>query len=433
MKKKGDFFSHGVWRIRTEELSRTKALGIRLLRVFILIGEGFTKSQVQVGASSLTFYSLLSTVPLLTFFFGLARGFLLQKFFRKWLIHTFDEQQAVVGKLADFAEQSLSQGGEGVILGTGLLLLLWAGYRVLSHLELTMNRIWEVKGARSFARRFSDYMALFFICPIFVLVSVSLTAYFSTEIHTLAESQSIFRLVVPLLNLIPFVLLWILFTFLYIFVPSVRVNFMAAFWAGFITSAIYQMIQWGYIYFQVGVASYSAVYGTLAALPLFLIWLYISWLIVLMGAKMTFAFQNVNAYEFITKDVHLSHHFRHILCLRITQMVVSRFEQGKPPPTAIELSNALIIPLPLVNRLTLHLIDSNVLSDVRRGRGQTYGFQPATSTEKLTIKDVLDMISRKGEEIPLPEGDDVERILEYFDAEDAIRESPANLKIRDIG
>ena len=432
MRKKGDFFKHGVWRIRTQDLSRSKALGIRILRIFVLIGEGFTKSQVQIGASSLTFYSLLATVPILTFFFGLARGFLLEKVFKHWLSRQLEGQATVIDKLITFAQNTLSQGGETVLLGSGLALLLWSGIRILTHLELSINHIWEAKSRRTLARRFSDYMALFFICPIFVLVSISFTAYFSSEVAALAKTDAFIRFLSPLLSLVPFVLLWILFTFIYIFIPGVRVNFMAAFWGGFVTSIIYQVVQWIYIYFQVGVTTYNAVFGTLAALPLFLIWLYVSWIIVLLGAKMTFAFQNVNAFEFMVHDVHLSHHFRHILCLRITHMVFRRFKEAKPPPTATELANSLSIPLLLVTRLIYHLIESGVLSEVQGEKGQPCGYQPARSIEELTIKDILDMISHKGEEIPLPEGDDVEKILDFFDAQEKVRSSPANLKIKDF-
>ncbi|MCP5469857.1 MAG: YihY/virulence factor BrkB family protein [Chlamydiales bacterium] len=423
MSKKERFFSHGVWRIRTEDLSKPKALGIRLLRILLLIGEGFTKSQVQVGAASLTFYSLLSTVPILTFFFGLARGFLLEKPFREWLIQRFDEQKVIVGQIAQLAQQSIAQGKEGVIIGSGLVLLLWAGIRILNHLEIAMNNIWEMRSGRSFARRFSDYLALFFICPIFVLISMSLTAFFT------GSTDPILQFLSPLLNLIPVLLLWVLFTFIYIFIPNVRVNFMSAFWAGMITAIIYQLVQWFYIYFQVGASHYSAVFGTLAALPLFLVWLYVSWIIVLMGAKITFAFQNVSAYEFMTEDIHLSHHFRHVLALRITHLCVKRFMKEEAPPTYVEISNLLAIPLPLVSRLVRHLLDSGVLVEVRR---RDPGFQPAKNIENLTIKSVLDMISFKGEEIPLPEGDDVEKILEYFDAEAKMSESPANLKLKDF-
>ncbi len=418
--------------MRAEELSRPKALGIRILRIISLIVEGFTKSQVQLGASSLTFYSLLSTVPLLTFFFGIARLFLFQQIFQNWLIHSFDEQKVVVERLSYFAKEFLSQGNDGLLITTGLFLILWAGVRILTNLELALNSIWEVKRGRTFARRFSDYMALLFICPIFIIVSIILTAYFTTTVVDLEMHNLFVRSLASLLHLIPLLLLWVLFTFIYIFIPNIRVSFMAAFWAGLITSIIYQFVQWGYIYFQVGVTTYNTIYGTLAALPLFLIWLYISWLIVLTGAKMTFAFQNVNAYEFMTEDVHLSHHFRHILCLRITHLVVKRFDQNFPPPTVIELTNELIIPLPLVNRLTYHLIESGVLVEIRRGHLQSGGFQPALNIERLTIKDVLDMISHKGEEIPLPEGDAVEKILAFFDAENGVRASTANLRIKDI-
>lgn len=432
MRIKSDFLKHGLWRIRVRELSKTKALGIRILRILVLIGEGFTKSQVQVGASSLTFYSLLSAVPILTFFFGLARGFLLQNAFLQWLARSFDEQRSVVEKIALFAKDTLDESSEGVIIGVGLVLLIWAGIRILSHLEIALNRIWEVHKGRSFARCFSDYMALLFICPIFVLFSVTLTAYFSTSVTYLEGQGLFFRLLALMLNVIPLALLWTLFTFIYIFIPNIRVNFMAAFWSGLITAIIYQFIQWAYIRFQVGVATYNAIYGTLAALPLFLLWLYISWLVVLIGAKITFAFQNVDAYEFMTDDVHLSPRLRQILCLRITHLVVKRFDKGEAPPSSIDLSNELTIPLPLVNKLVYHLLLSGVLVEIRLAHLQSGGYQPAKNIDHLTIKDVLDMIAKNGEEIPIPQGLGVEKILEYYSAEDKVRSSKANLLIKDI-
>ncbi|MFN0065825.1 MAG: YihY/virulence factor BrkB family protein [Chlamydiales bacterium] len=438
MGQKGHFFKHGVWRIRVHELKRSHAFWVRILRVLVLIGQGFTKSQVQIGASSLTFYSILSAVPLIAFFMGLAQGFLLKQTFQDWLLSRFDDQKEVVDKLIELGQASLQEAHRGVIIGVGAFVILWAGIRILIHLEIAMNRIWEVKQTRNLARRFSDYMALLFICPVFVMVTMSLTAYFSGSTVNLAGESTVMRyleiVLLSLLNLIPVVFGSILFTFIYIFIPNTRVSFLPALWAGVLTAVIYQLVQWAYIYFQLGVMRYSQIYGALAALPLFIIWLYLSWIVLLLGAKMSFAFQNVTAYEFMTEDIHLSNFFRQLLCLRIAHLTVKKFQNEENPPTMIEISNLLSIPLPLTAKLLHNLTDAKVLAEVKLHKKQQHtGFQPARSIDQLTIKRVIDMISHKGEEIPLPDSDDVEKILDSFDDFSAlIDKSDKNYLLKDI-
>jgi len=431
-----EFLKREIWRVDLEPLSKWKAFWIRFLRIVIIISQGFSKSQIQQGASALTYYTLLAIVPVIALLIGIARGFFLEPALKTWLLREFAEQKNIIDKIFEFANASLKSAHQGIIAGVGTLVLLWAGIKIFLYIERVLNNIWEVKRGRTFARRFTDYLAMLLLCPIIVFLASGVTVYLSAALTALLSGgvlKHIGPLILPLLNLIPIFLTCLLFTFLYIFMPNTRVRFLPALWAGIIAGFMYQCIQWLYLYFQIGVTSYNAIYGTFAALPLFLIWIHLSWVIILLGAKISFAFQNVNAFDFLSEDVHLSHRFRTILSLRITHLCINNFCKATPPPSSIEISNKLSIPLPLAGHLLFQLVNANILSEVKRDMDQDVGFQPARSVDQLTIKSVIDMINMRGEEIPLPPAPDLELILKSLEKFSlAIEESDGNILLKDI-
>jgi len=431
-----EYLKKEIWRVDLTSLSKWKAYWIRFLRIVILISQGFSKSQIQQGASSLTYYTLLGIVPVIALLIGVARGFYLEGALKTWLLKQFTEQEDVIHKIFEFADASLKSAHQGLIAGIGTLVLLWAGIKIFLYIERVLNNIWEVKRGRTFARRFTDYMAMLLFCPLIILLASGITVYLSAALTALTSGGFLERVgpvVLPLLNLIPVFLTCTLFTFLYIFMPNTRVRFLPALWAGIIAGVMYQLIQWLYLYFQIGVTTFNAIYGTFAALPLFLIWIHLSWVIVLLGAKISFAFQNVDAFDFISEDVHLSIRFRTILSLRITQLCIKRFCDATPPLSTIEISNKLSIPLPLAGHLLFQLTGSGILSEVKGVKDQDIGFQPALSVDQLTIKRVIDMINARGEEISLPPSRELELILKGLEKFSlAIEESDGNILLKDI-
>lgn len=431
-----EYLTKDIWRVDLSSVSKGRALWIRFLRTLILISQGFTKSQIQQGASTLTYYSLLGLVPFIALLLGISRGFNIEGALKEWILKRFIEQKEVMLQLFDFAESSLKTAHQGIIAGAGILLLLWAGIKIFLYIETVMNTIWEVSEGRKFARRFTDYLAMMFLCPLFIFLASGITVYLSGSVATLTE-ETIFSTISPLLfsflNLIPVVLTCLLFTFLYIFMPNTHVRFFPALWAGLIAGSLYQIIQWVYLYFQIGVSSYNAIYGTFAALPLFLIWIHLSWVIILLGAKMTFAFQNVHAFDFLSEDVPLSNRFRTLLSLRITHLIVKDFCNVIPPPSPIEISNKLSIPLPLVGHLLHELTTAGVLSEVKRDTDEDSGYQPARNVDQLTIKSVIDMINTRGEEILLPSSPELELILNSLDKFDCeMSKSDGNVLLKNI-
>ena len=410
---------------------------IRFLRIILITGQGFKKREIQVGASALVYYSLLALVPAIALMIGLARGFRLEDTITAWLVSRFGGQKTAALTIVEFAKTSLKEAQTGLIAGIGVLLLFWSAIKILRYIETVLNKIWEVDQPRSIAREFSDYLAMILICPFIILIASATTVYLSARVSAWDEHIPFFEWIGPLLffilNFSPYVLTWILFTFIYIFMPNTRVRFVPALIAGIFTGTLYGIVQSLYVYFQIGVSKYNAIYGTFAAFPLFLIWLHLSWLIVLIGGKIAFAIQHVDAYEFVSEEVKLSQNFRVILTLRIVHKCIKRFCNELPPLTPIELSNTLSIPLILTTQILHRLVSDGILSEVKLGRERVSAFQPARPISRLTIKNIIDMINESGETIPLPPSRETEILLESLDEFGRIIEkSDANLPLKDI-
>lgn len=431
------YFKHKIWKVRTDKLSKAKAFWVRFLRILLLTIQGFSKRQIQQGASALTYYSLLGVVPLIALAMGISRGFLLEEALESWLLEKFAEEKEVVTKVIEFAHAALEQAGQGLFAAISFTIFFWAAIKIFRNIEVVLNSFWEVKRARTVARQFSDYLALLLICPLIIIITSSLTFYLTTQMKAVGKGGEFFKeigpFLFPILHLSPYLLTALLFTFVYIFLPNTRVRFRPALYAGLLAGVFYQLFQWGYLTFQIGVTRYNTVYGTFAALPLFLIWVHLSWVILLLGAKISFAFQNVNAYEFITEEFRLSHTCKTILSLRIAHLCIKNFCKGSSPLSVTDISNRLSIPLLLTNELIYHLVDEKVLSELRTEIDKESAFQPAQSVDQLTIKHILDMMDERGETIPLPHSKELSTILENLkEFSRLIERSNANILLKDI-
>lgn len=178
--------------------------------------------------------------------------------------------------------------------------------------------------------------------------------------------------------------------------PNTKVKFQYALIAGIIAGTIFQVTQWGYIHFQVGVSKYSTLYGTFAALPLFLAWLQISWLIVLFGAEISFAYQNVEKYEFEAGSVNISNHDKRLVSLYLMRNIIKNFQDGGEPMTSSQLSLDLGIPMRLVRDLIFNLVKSGLLNETITVSPRENGYQPGIDINLIDIKLVLDRIDAIG-------------------------------------
>ncbi|MCK5180552.1 MAG: YihY/virulence factor BrkB family protein, partial [Candidatus Omnitrophica bacterium] len=275
------FLKTDIWRIRASTLSGQKSFWIRQLRIILLAIRGFAEDKCQMRASSLTFFSLLSVVPVVAMAFGIAKGFGFEEMLEKKLMTQLQGQEEVAVKIISFAQSFLENTQGGVIAGVGIAILFWTIIKVLGNIENSFNDIWGIKKSRTFGRKFSDYLSIMLVCPILFIMSSSVTVLITSQVTLVVEKLAflgpIGTLIITSMRILPYAVIWVMFTFIYIFMPNTKVNFRSGLMAGIIAGTIYQIVQWAYIAFQVGVSKYGAIYGSFAALPLFLVWLQISW------------------------------------------------------------------------------------------------------------------------------------------------------------
>ena len=400
IQRAADFIKQDIWRIRRTSLSPGKSFFLNLVRVLLLSIRGFDEDKCQLRASALTFYSLVSIVPIAAMAFGIAKGFGLEKLLEEQLRNKLVGHEDILANVIQFSNALLANTKGGLIAGVGVVVLFWAVIKVLGQIEYSFNDIWGVKDKRPLGRMFSDYLSLMLVGPVILILSGGTTVFITVQVGLIMEKFSVLGSFSPLifffLKLLPYTLLWFLFTFLYIFMPNTKVELSAALIAGIITGTIFQIVQWVYITFQIGVVQYNAIYGSFAALPLFLAWLQLSWLIVLYGAELSFAYQNVDTYEFEPDALQASHRLRTLLSLQVAHHVITNFIKGENPLTAPEISHQLDIPIRFVNDILFELGKSNILSKAEIEGSEEHGYQPARDANLLTINYVIEAMEKRG-------------------------------------
>jgi membrane protein len=404
----------------------------------VLAVRGFDEDSCQLRASALTFYSLLSIVPVIAILFGIAKGFGFQEVLEKDLLEKFSAHQAVLVQVMDFAKSMLETTRGGLIAGIGLVILFWTVIKVLGSIERSFNNVWGVKNPRPWSRKFTDYISVLLIAPILFFLSSSIMVFITSQVTFITEKFALLgffsSLIFFLLKLLPYCIVWILFTFIYVFMPNTKVKFTSGLIAGIVAGSVYQLVQWGYITFQVGVAKYNAIYGSFAALPLFLGWLQVSWLVVLFGAEISFSHQNVDTYEFEPDCLQVSMSFKKMLSLRITHLLVKNFSAGRPPLTATMITHALEVPIRLVRLVLSELAESGIVSPVVTEDGENPAYQPGRDSDSLTIQYVIDALEKRGvDTIPAAQSAELKALSESLQMfNDSIVSSPANKLLKSI-
>jgi len=256
-----NFFRIDIWRIRLDDLPFKKSVFIKPLRILILTIRGFAQDKCLLRASALTFYTVFSIPSVVALFFGIAKGFGLEKQLEQWLVENFPGQEDILTTVISFSNSLLEHTKGDLIAGIGVIVLFWSVLKVLGHIENALNNIWEIKESRSWGRKISDYLSVMLIAPVLILMSGSITVFVTTQITEITKKVALLGMLSPLLffsfNLIPFVLIWVLFTVIYVLMPNTKVNLKAGILAGIIAGTIYQIFQGVYIDFREFKSRYS--------------------------------------------------------------------------------------------------------------------------------------------------------------------------------
>jgi len=433
------FFTRDVWRLRREDLSGPQWALLKLLRILLLSGRGFLQDLCTLRASALTFYTLLSIVPILALAFGIAKGFGFEERLQAQLLQEFSAQQEVMTRIFGFARTLLETTKGGLIAGIGLVVLFWSVVKVLHNIEESFNAIWKVHRARTLARKFADYLAIMFTTPVLMLVSGSLTVFITTHINQAAENVAVLTMLSPvislLLKLLTYALIWVMFAMLYFIMPNTRVSFSGGVLAGLLAGSLFQIVQWAYINFQVLIAKYNAIYGGFAALPLFLIWLHLSWLIVLLGAEFASAWQRVDLADTQWENVRPSDRTRRLMVLAIVHLIVGRFAAGQSALSGAEIARKLQLPGRVTRELLDSMVHSGLLSRVQMDDEDIEeAYQPAADISRYSVQHVLEAFENHGEQdLPVLEQEEFQRLSQVLaEMDDVVRTSPANRLLKDI-
>jgi membrane protein len=432
------FLRGDIWRIREKDLPRRKSILLRSLRVIVLSVRGISSERAGLRASALTFYSLLSVVPVAAMVFGIAKGFGFENSLEGLLMGSLEGQEEIVKKIVDFAHALLEDVKGGFIAGLGLLILFYTIIKILSNIENALNEIWGIKKPRSLSRKITDYLSVMLIGPVLFFMSSTLTVYISGSVRQIIEGTSVLRVVSPgisfLLQFLPYISLWFLFSFVYIFIPNTKIKWSSGILGGIIAGSLYHIFQFFYISLQIGVAKYNAIYGGFAALPLFFIWMQTGWLIVLFGAEMAFAHQNVETYEFEQECLTVSHAFKKLLSLRILHLIVRDFWRGGKPYTSRQIAHDLEIPIRLVNEILFELVASGLASEVKTDEGRGIAYEPAKDPDMMTIKNVVDALEQHGsDDIPVAQTEELRQLSESLKTfSDLVEKAEANRKLKEI-
>ena len=276
-----------------------------IYRILFLTIRFFTTKRVMTQASALTYSTLLAMVPVLAVIFAIARGFGYNKYIEIWFRDALSSQPQVADTLAGFVNSYLIHTQSGIFLGVGLLFMLYTVLMLVNNIEETFNEIWQVSNARPIMRSLTNYMAMFFVVPIIIVVSMGLSIFMATIAHKMSGIMLLGPAMRLLLDFSPYLLLSLLFIWLYVYMPNTDVKLKSAIVPGILSGIAMQLLQLFYIHSQIWVTGYNAIYGSFAALPLFMLWLQISWTICLFGAQLTFTNQNMNRFGINLDDINM--------------------------------------------------------------------------------------------------------------------------------
>ena len=385
IRKTIDFFKYGIWKDFSRKPRHTR-FAVATLRMLTLAIERFTTKRIIDSAAALTYSTLLAIVPILAVVFAIARGFGFNKYIEEWFRGVLSSQPQAADTIVGFVNSYLIHTQSGIILGIGLVFMLWTVTILIRNIELAFNRIWQVKKPRSFFRTVTDYMGMFILAPIIIVATSGVSIF----VVSFANETEGFELLAPMVrrlwDLTPYVLMSAVFIALYVFMPNTKVKLRCAIGPGILAGVAMQGLQLFYIHSQIWVSSYNAIYGSFAALPLFMLWVQISWNICLFGAELCYTSQNMEESAFRTETYEISPRYRMIMSMMLMSHICRRFEKGEKPYTALELKLKTNIPIRVAQELLYELTNMHMVSEVTSDeKGEESVYQPAEDLARLSV------------------------------------------------
>lgn len=394
-----EFIQYDLWRQSDIAIhDYKKRLLYRTLQTIILVARGFKDKALNVRANSLSFSLLFAFVPLIAGVFAIARGFGFEELLRERLSSSFLAEANIVPVIIEWVDRYLETARDGLFLGIGLIVLIWAVYAFFNMLEHSFNNIWNVKQTRSFGRRLTNYMVVLLLVPIMIILTSGISIFLNSTQSLAPVLQAIEPIRRVLLRIVPFIVASGVFTWIFIAIPNTKVRFLSAVIPGVIMGVLFQVVQIFSVYLVILFTRMSLVYGAFSAIPLILIWLHITCWLLLVGAELAFAIQNNDMFAYEKDLENMSRRYKDYVMLYLLSVIIRRFEQGKVPQTAQEMAAKNQLPIRLVQQLLSRLEETNIVRRVYVEQAEDETFVPALDTRQITVEMVIGRISAQGTE-----------------------------------
>lgn len=394
-----EFIQYDLWRQSHMGVhAPKKRLLYRVLQTIILVARGFKDQVLVVRANSLSFALLFAFIPMMALIYAIARGFGFEEVLKDKISDSFLAEVNIAPVLLEWIERYLETAREGLFLGIGLIVLIWAVYAFFNMLENSFNSIWNVKKTRSFGRRMTNYVMTLLLVPILVVVTSGISIFLNSTGVLAPVLQAIEPIRKFMLRFIPFVATSAVFTWIFIAIPNTKVKFLSAIIPGVVMGFLYQVVQAFSMFLVVLFTRMSIVYGAFSAIPLVLIWLHITCWLLLIGAELAFAIQNNDLFAYERDIETMSRRYKDYVMLYLLSMIIKRFEQGETPETIQQMAKKNQLPIRLVGQLLSRLEDTNIIRRVYVEQEEEETFVPAIDTRMITVEMVIGRISAQGTE-----------------------------------
>ena len=390
-----DFFRKDIWLIQKEDVGTLLFFGVNILRTIILAIRSFTDSRITRTAAALSFSSMMAIVPMVAVVFAISRGFGISKYIEQWFANLLSSQPQVAEAIIGFVNSYLVNAKSGVILGFGFIVMLYTVIMLISNVETAFNDIWKVKYSRGIMNTIIDYVAFFFLLPIVVVLTSGVSLFVSTSSQQMGEFVA--PIVKFLISISPYVIMCVMFILLYMLMPNTKVYFSSVLWPGILAGVAMQMLQLLYIHSQLWVSSYNAIYGSFAALPLFMLWVQFSWIICLFGVHLCYTIQNMEQLSPMPHNDKVGNQNRMVLSAIVLGIICRRFKKGEKPCSLIQLKKETSIPVHIISELIESMMEARLVVDVAGGdKDKTSRFMPAEDIANITVGMMVDRLDKIG-------------------------------------
>lgn len=386
------FLKTGVW-LEEQPVQRSSyRLLLTLLRKLYIALKLFIERGHSDYAAQLSFSTILAIVPIFALILAIGRGFGLANYIENSVKDWLNSQPEVANFIIHFSNAYLEHARTGLFIGIGILFMLGSIISLIYNIEQVFDSIWQVKSKRSLRRIVSDYLSMIFVVPIIIIVLSGLSIIANTTNAELQQFIFLGPISQVLVQFLPFFAQMMIFLGLFIVMPNTHVKVVHALFPAALASLLMLILQWAYVHSQIFLTSYNAIYGSLAALPLFMLWMHLSWYILLFCTELCYMSQNLDNYDYMIKPSEISEYTRRHIALLVITQIINRFKTGEKAPSPVELKQQTHIPIRLINDALYRLQGAQLIVEANLLDDNEQRFLPAQALKRLPIGQIIEQL-----------------------------------------